>query len=165
MAKTMKKQKKTIQSRKLEFGCRYQTSPIGELIELQARVFVDKSIDQLVYDEIEDLLLSEIQKVCPIKYYPAAQISDIFVVEDDKRYPVVEDSDENKKNIKKLANSAGKVLILPRGIYVATDESLLYLALIEEGIVSEKYPYNYDVMHRVLRHISEYHAKIVNLGK
>ena len=119
-----------------------------------------------VYDDINDALLDKMQTVYPESYYPCANITDIFILENENgkeaEYPVVANDSEKDEHLKKYECDYEKILILECYKYSLTKEMLLYTLLVKYGIIDdETYEnFDFDMYHKILEDMAAYNKKV-----
>ena len=125
-------------------------------------VTYEKNETELLYDEVEDGLLTEMDKRFSSDDFPKAEIYEIFIskIEDDEKeylYPVVTDYDAHKKTekFKSYESKYNKILVLPEAIYELTPEMKLYFSLIKQGILNDNNKFDFEKMHNILNEIKE----------
>jgi hypothetical protein len=121
----------------------------------------EKNETELTFDEVEDNLLTEMDKRFSHDDFPKAEIYEIFIskIEDDKKeylYPVISDYDaENKtEKFKRYQSQYDKILVLPYAIYELTPEMKLYFSLIKHGLLTKETEFNFEKMHELISEIS-----------
>ena len=92
----------------------------------------------------------------PLDCYPKRGLEGFISIkgDDGKWYPVVSESD--KKAIKALQKSKehDRFLVLPDATYSIAPEYLLYLSMVENGVINgSKVKYDYDKMHKMIQSI------------
>jgi hypothetical protein len=118
-----------------------------------------------VYDDIYDALLDTMQALYPESYYPCANITDVFILENENgkevEYPVVANDSEKDEHLKKYEYDYEKILILECYKYSLTKEMLLYMSLVKYGIIDdESYEdFDFDVFHKILEDMASYNKK------
>jgi hypothetical protein len=127
----------------------------------EVEVTYEKSETELLYDEVEDSLLTEMDKRFSHDDFPKAEIYEIFIskIEDDKKeylYPVVTDYDADNKTekFKSYQSRYNKILVLPEAVYELTPEMKLYFSLIKEGLLTKETEFNFEKMHELISKIS-----------
>lgn len=123
----------------------------------EVEVTYEKSETELLYDEVEDGLLTEMDKRFSHDDFPKAEIYEIFIskIEDDEKeylYPVVTDCDAHRKTekFKSYQSKYNKILVLPEAIYELTPEMKLHFSLIEQGILNVNDAFDFKKMHNIL---------------
>jgi hypothetical protein len=126
----------------------------------EVEVTYEKSETELLYDEVEDDLLTEMDKLFPQNDFPKAEIYEIFIskIENDKKeylYPVVSDYDVDNKTekFKNYQSKYDKILVLPEAVYELTPEMKLYFSLIKQGFLNENTEFNFEKMHALINEI------------
>ncbi len=122
----------------------------------------DKDENELLYDEVEDRLLTEMDKLFSIDDFPKSEIYEIFIskIEDDEKeclYPVVSDYDVDNKTekFKSYQSKYNKILVLPEAVYELTPEMKLHFSLIKQGILNENSKFDFEKMHNILMSTKE----------
>lgn len=97
----------------------------------------DKTIEEMVYDDLINFLYDEMEKEFPKEDYPKADISEIFIneIENDKKclYPVLADS-QFEKNKEKYNKDYKKILVLPEYTYELTPACKMSMMLSKHGL-------------------------------
>jgi hypothetical protein len=121
----------------------------------------EKNETELTFDEVEDNLLIEMDKLFPQNDFPKAEIYEIFIskLENDGKnylYPVVSDHDAEEKTekFKKYQSQYDKILVLPEAVYELTPEMKLYFSLIKEDLLTKETEFNFEKMHELISKIS-----------
>lgn len=158
MTKKTKKEKSAKQSVKkaLHFTCYGKSSPLAEE-EFCGKFAIEKGIEKLTYDEVENEALERLLQKFPENYYPASEVSRLTVEDEDGvECPV---APETEKDIAKKYPKQ-KVLVLPHARYALTDESLLWMALRNEGYVGEDDEMDLASMKNILNYMRDYHERL-----
>ena len=128
----------------------------------EVTVQFDKDENELLYDEVEDRLLIEMDKLFSIDDFPKSEIYEIFIskIEDDEKtylYPVISDYDVDNKTekFKRYQSKYNKILVLPEAVYELTPEMKLYFSLIKQGILNENSKFDFEKMHNILMSTKE----------
>jgi hypothetical protein len=128
----------------------------------EVAVTFNKDETELLYDEVEDELLSEMDKLFPQNDFPKAEIYEIFIskLENDGKnylYPVISDYDADNKTekFKSYQSKYNKILVLPYAIYELTPEMKLHFSLIKQGILNVNDEFDFEKMHNILVSIKE----------
>lgn len=123
----------------------------------EVEVTYEKSETELLYDEVEDGLLTEMDKRFSHDDFPKAEIYEIFIskIEDDEKtylYPVISDHDADNKTekFKNYQSKYNKILVLPEAVYELTPEMKLHFSLIEQGILDANDEFDFVKMHNIL---------------
>lgn len=121
----------------------------------------EKNETELTFDEVEDNLLIEMDKLFPQNDFPKAEIHEIFIskIEDDEKeclYPVVSDHDVDNKTekFKRYQSQYDKILVLSEAVYELTPEIKLYFSLIKQGLLTKETEFNFEKMHELISEIS-----------
>jgi hypothetical protein len=129
-------------------------------------VTYEKSETEFLYDEVEDGLLTEMDKLFSHDDFPKAEIYEIFIskIEDDEKeylYPVVSDHDADNKTekFKSYQSKYNKILVLPEAVYELTPEMKLYFSLIKQGILNDNSKFDFEKMHNILNETQEIKKK------
>lgn len=116
----------------------------------------DASPEEIVYDDVIDGLVEAMEEKYPSKYYPVADIEEVFVEQfvDDKfvYFPVICDSDDESK-LKKYKTKYHQVLILPCYRYSLSTEYKLHKILHEHGFIADEDEFDYDKMKTLISDI------------
>jgi hypothetical protein len=125
-----------------------------------------------IYDDVYDALTDRFRELYPEEYYPLAQIVDIFIFETENReinhYPVIANDSEKENNIKKYEKDYKKILILECYRYCLTQEMLLYMTLVKNGIIEDTEDYgnfDFDVYHNVLEEMKAHNKRLEEVYK
>ena len=148
-----------------KFVAYIKTSPVDEHPENHTIYFtIKKSVDEILFDEVEEAVYSQMDKSFPEQYYPSADISDIFIFDSDnvaRKYPVV--CEDDKYNIDKLQEKMkskkadfNKFLVLPSARYTLTAESAVYMLLKELGYIDEYEEFKIEDMKKIVDKVREY---------
>lgn len=126
----------------------------NEIVDVE----INKNINALTYDEVEDAIYQAIDK----KYGYSIEdfendvpysIVDIVINEDDGSYPVVpEDADDSEL---KESQEFTKYLVLPWVTYALTPEAKLWMNLKDNGIIDEDEPFDYEKYHNLVEAMNE----------
>lgn len=122
-----------------------------------------------VYDDIYDALSDNMQTLYPESYYPHANITEIFIIENENgkevEYPVVANDSEKDEKIKIYKCDYKKILILECYRYSLTKEMLLYTLLVKYGIIDdEEYEnFDFDICHKILEDMKQYNKKVTEV--
>jgi hypothetical protein len=181
MSSKISKSKKSVKAKKLikasnktytnnndtisKFVAYIKTSPVDEHPENHAICFtIKKSVDDILFDEVEEAVYFQMDKSFPEQYYPSADISDIFIFDSDndtKKYPVLCEDDKAKidelQAKMKLKNADfDKFLVLPSAIYTLTAESAVYMLLKDMGYIDEYEEFKIEDMKKIVDKVREY---------
>ena len=122
-------------------------------------VEIDKSIDNLTYDEVEDAVWNAVDKKhgYVIEDFedndPPYRIVDLVVNEDGESYPVVPEDADMSKLDKEL--DVKKYLVLPWATYSLTPESKLWMKMKDNGVIDGDAPFDYEVYHELVEAANE----------
>lgn len=128
----------------------------------EVAVIFDKDETELLYDEVEDGLLTEMDKLFSIDDFPKVEIYEIFIskLENDGKnylYPVISDYDVDNKTekFKSYQSKYNKILVLPEAVYELTPEMKLHFSLIKQGILNDNSKFDFEKMHNILLSLKE----------
>lgn len=128
----------------------------------EVTINLNKDETELLYDEVEYALLTEMDKLFPEDDFPKAEIYEIFIskLEDDGKnylYPVISNYEDEKRTekFKKYQSQYNKILVLPDAVYELTPEMKLHFSLIKEGILYDNDEFDFKKMHKILMSLKE----------
>ena len=121
-------------------------------------VEIDKGLDNLTYDEVEDAIWNAVDK----KHGYTSEdfeddspysIVDLVVNEDGESYPVVPEDVDVSKLDKEL--DVKKYLVLPWARYTLTPECKLWMTMKDNGLIGEDEQFDYEVYHELVEAANE----------
>ena len=128
--------------------------------EVTVDIELDKDIDHLTYDEVEDAIYTKTIKEHGISEpdvydnddYDDADFCHIINIvineKDGESYPVISESMDDSKL--KSSKTYSKFLVLPDALYSLSPECKLFMQLKEQGIIDEDAAFDYDKYHKIL---------------
>ena len=129
-------------------------------IETIVDIELDKDIDNLTFDEVEDAIYRkaneeyeieepDIDEVDEYDEDDFTEIINIVINEDDgESYPVIAESMDATELKKSKVYS--KFLVLPDAVYSLTPECKLWMQLKEQGIIDEDAAFDYEKYHKLV---------------
>ena len=133
--------------------------------ETTVDVSLDKDIDYLTYDEVEDAIYDAVNKKYGIEYdedeildddIELPTIIDLVINETDgESYPVVAESDEPRIAELKSSHAYLKYLVLPDAKYQLTQECKLWLDMKKHGMIDEDAEFDFEKYHEFVEILDE----------
>lgn len=146
----------TMKNNKLSFSAviEFTEDHSNETIDVE----LDKNIDNLTYDEVEDAICNLVDEkygydIEDFEDDTPYNIVDIVINEDGESYPVLPE-DANLDNFDKELD-VKKYLVLPWAKYSLTPECKLWMKMQENELIGENEPFDYEKYHKLVEVISE----------